>query len=116
MSTNQPLNGTLLYQLSDPRTAAMFAPVWDDAKGNWTILDNIKVWFNEAGIEQGVNGSIIPGVNGYDASYGSLTVGYGVGVYTPPLSLYLSLSLSLSLVCTNRYVIFNYVSRGADWQ
>ena len=39
----------------------------------------MKVWFNEAGIEQGVNGSTIPGENGKDASFGSLTVGYGCG-------------------------------------
>eukprot|EP00051_Salpingoeca_urceolata_P005106 m.70379 g.70379 ORF g.70379 m.70379 type:complete len:385 (+) comp14061_c0_seq5:65-1219(+) len=73
-----PKNGTLLYQLHDPRTAAEFAETWDAQTNNWTVLPNIKVWFNEAGAQGGVNGSVIPGVPGVDASYGSLTVGYGV--------------------------------------
>jgi len=76
-------NGTLLYQLSDPRTADEFAPLWDNAAKNWTVLDNVKVWTNEAGGGphsppfQGVNGSTLPGVDRVDAHFGSLTPGYG---------------------------------------
>ena len=36
--TGKPLNGTLKYQLTDPRTAAEFAPCWDKATKNWTSL------------------------------------------------------------------------------
>lgn len=71
-------NGTLAYQLRDPRTAALFAPLWNNATANWTVLPNAKVWFNENAATQGVNGSVIPSGPG-DASFGSLTVGYGCG-------------------------------------
>ena len=30
------MNSTLTYQLTDPRTAAEFAPCWDKATKNWT--------------------------------------------------------------------------------
>ena len=43
--TGKPLNGTLKYQLSDPRTAAEFAPTWDNTTNNWTVLPDIKVWY-----------------------------------------------------------------------
>ena len=43
------------------------------------MLDDVKVWFNEAGSQQGINGSVIPGTAGVDASFGSLTVGFGCG-------------------------------------
>ena len=76
--TGAYLNGTLAYQLTDPRTAALFAPLWDAATGNWTVLPNAKVWFNENALTQGVNGSVIPSTPA-DASFGSLTVGYGCG-------------------------------------
>ena len=76
--TGAYLNGTLAYQLTDPRTAALFAPLWDEGTGNWTVLPNAKVWFNENALTQGVNGSVIPSTPA-DASFGSLTVGYGCG-------------------------------------
>jgi len=76
-TTKKPLNGTLKYLLTDPRTAELFAPTWDNKTNNWTVLNNVKVWFNECSKTQGVNGSKIPGVNGIDATYGNLTVGYG---------------------------------------
>jgi Carbohydrate esterase, sialic acid-specific acetylesterase len=76
-STGRPLNGTLLYQLHDPRTRHEFGILWNSSDENWIALPNVKVWFNEAGQEQGVNGSNIPGINGKDYSAGSLTVGYG---------------------------------------
>eukprot|EP00656_Telonema_subtile_P053179 TRINITY_DN7623_c0_g1_i6.p1 TRINITY_DN7623_c0_g1~~TRINITY_DN7623_c0_g1_i6.p1 ORF type:complete len:349 (-),score=78.32 TRINITY_DN7623_c0_g1_i6:133-1179(-) len=63
-------------QLSDPRTAKEFAPLWDAKTNNWTVLDNVKVWYNENGTELGINGSNIPSSPG-DASFGSLTVGFG---------------------------------------
>lgn len=66
------------YQLADPRTAALFAPLWNNATKNWTVLPDIKVWFNENGTQAGVNGSVIPSQPG-DAAFGDLTVGYGTG-------------------------------------
>jgi hypothetical protein len=78
-TTGAPLNGTLKYQLTDPRTAALFAPTWDSAANDWAVLDDVKVWFNEAGSQQGINGSVIPGTAGVDASCGSLTGGFGCG-------------------------------------
>ena len=51
-STGQYLNGTLAYQLKDPRTAEQFAPLWDGATNDWTVLDDVKVWFNENGSTQ----------------------------------------------------------------
>ena len=77
-TTGKLLNGTLLYQVQDPRTAKAFAPLWDDATKDWRVLDDVKMWFNEAGSEQGVNGSKFPGAAGVDASFGSLFPGYGV--------------------------------------
>lgn len=81
-TSGKPKNGTLLYQLTDPRTAKEFAPLWDKARNNWTVLDNVKAWTNEGGNAkqggtQGVNGSVFPGVDGVDAHFGSLTVGFG---------------------------------------
>ena len=71
-------NGTLLYQVKDPRTKDEFSVLWDESKNDWVTLSNVKVWFNEAGKDsQGVNGSTIPGINGKDYSSGDLTVGYG---------------------------------------
>ena len=48
-TSGKPKNGTLLYQLTDPRTAKEFAPLWDKTKNNWTVLDNVKAWTNEGG-------------------------------------------------------------------
>jgi hypothetical protein len=45
----------------------------------WRSLHDVKIWFNEAGYQMGVNGTRIPGVNGQDYSAGDLTVGYGEG-------------------------------------
>jgi hypothetical protein len=44
-----PMNGTLVYQLTDPRTAKEFAKCWDKAHNNWTVLPDVKIWFNEKG-------------------------------------------------------------------
>ena len=41
-TTGAYLNGTLAYQLSDPRTAKQFAPLWDSRTNNWTVLDDVK--------------------------------------------------------------------------
>ena len=80
-TSGRPLNGTLAYQLTDPRTAAQFAPLWDTPQNNWTVLQNVAMWYNEVGSlgKDGgmVNGSKIPGVDGVDACFGPLTVGYG---------------------------------------
>jgi len=77
-TTGEYLNGTLAYQLRDPRTASLFAPLWDNATSNWTIFPDVAVWFNENGSQDGVNGSVIPSKPG-DASFGSLSVGFGCG-------------------------------------
>ncbi len=75
-----PLNGTLAYQLRDPRTARTFAPLWDAATQNWTVLEDVAMWYNEVGGKSTMdNGSAIPGTNGVDACFGPLTVGYGAG-------------------------------------
>ena len=66
------MNGTLVYQLSDPRTAAEFAPCWDKAASNWTVLDNVAIWFNEKAKNQ------LPSELA-DGTFGSLSVGYGCG-------------------------------------
>jgi hypothetical protein len=72
------LNGTLLYQLQDPRTKQEFQILWDDTTNSWRTLSDVKIWFNEAGHYAGGNGTNIPGINGQDYSAGDLTVGYGV--------------------------------------
>ena len=74
--TKDYYNGTLAYQLKDPRTAAQFAPLWDNSRNNWTILDDVKVWYNEIGSQSGINGSVIPSGPG-DACFGNLSVGFG---------------------------------------
>jgi len=75
---HRPLNGTLRHQVTDLRTAQLFSQTWNKTSNHWAILNNVKIWFNEAGTTQGINGSVIPGKNNVDASFGSLTVGYGV--------------------------------------
>jgi len=77
-TSGEQLNGTLAYQLKDPRTAARFARTWDEETQDWKVLSDVKIWFNEVGSQVGEDGSVIPGVNGVDAAWGSLTVGYGV--------------------------------------
>mmetsp|Transcript_6474 Transcript_6474/g.9845 ORF Transcript_6474/g.9845 Transcript_6474/m.9845 type:complete len:448 (+) Transcript_6474:102-1445(+) len=78
-TTSKLLNGTLMYQLLDPRTRDEFGVLWDSSKSNWNVWKNIKMWFNEAGTEMGNNGSKIPGIPNQDYSAGDLTVGYGTG-------------------------------------
>jgi hypothetical protein len=39
----------LVDQVNDPRTAEVFAPVWDKATNNWTVLDDVSMWYNEVG-------------------------------------------------------------------
>eukprot|EP00980_Cylindrotheca_fusiformis_P019289 scaffold6613_cov75-Cylindrotheca_fusiformis.AAC.1 len=76
------LKGTLLYQMrQDPRTKEEFTQVlWNATTDSWRSLPNVKIWFQEAGYEAGVNGTNnIPGINGQDYSAGDLTVGYGEG-------------------------------------
>ena len=75
-TTGAYLNGTLAYQVTDPRTAPLFAPLWDAASGAWVVLPSVKVWYNEIGPESGVNGSNIPS-GPADAKFGELTVGFG---------------------------------------
>eukprot|EP00980_Cylindrotheca_fusiformis_P021785 scaffold8614_cov85-Cylindrotheca_fusiformis.AAC.2 len=77
-TTQQPLNGTLLYQLHDPRTRDEFQRLWDNSTNSWKELSNVKIWFNSAGKTEGGNGTNIPGINGRDYSAGNLTAGYGV--------------------------------------
>ena len=72
-------NGTLLYQLHDPRTRHEFLKLWDTKAGTWRSLPDVKIWFNEFGIEHGVNGSTIPGISRQDYAAGDLGVGFGAG-------------------------------------
>jgi alpha-galactosidase len=72
------LNGTLAYQVTDPRTSGMFSRLWDNSTQSWVVLPNVKVWYNENGTEQGINGSTIPSQPG-EAAFGDLTVGFGTG-------------------------------------
>lgn len=76
-NTHTLSNGTLLYQVHDPRTQHEFQKLWDTETDTWRSLPDVKIWFNEFGSEHGVNGSTIPGVNQKDYSAGDLTVGYG---------------------------------------
>ena len=65
------LNGTLLYQVHDPRTRSEFEKLWDADKEAWVTLNDVQVWYNEApGGQDGVNGSNIPGTSGIDYSAG----------------------------------------------
>lgn len=74
--TGAYLNGTLAYQLRDPRTAAQFAPLWDASTSNWTVSQDVFVWYNEFESTSGVNGSNIPSQPG-EATFGPLSVGFG---------------------------------------
>lgn len=38
-TTGDYLNGTLAYQVRDPRTAALFAPLWDGSA--WVVLPRV---------------------------------------------------------------------------
>lgn len=72
-------NGTLMYQLHDPRTRDEFKILWDDETQDWKKLSNVKVWFQEGKKSDGINGSNIPGENMDDYTAGDLTVGFGSG-------------------------------------
>ena len=67
------MNGTLTYQLSDPRTAQEFAKCWDKTANNWTVLPRVHVWFNE-GKGEDLPTNVVSG-----GTHGPLSVGYGVG-------------------------------------
>jgi hypothetical protein len=76
-ATGAYLNGTLAYQVFvNTSTAPLFAQFWDTTRKNWTVLDDVKIWYNEVGQQSGVNGSNIPSAPG-DAAFGSLTTGFG---------------------------------------
>ena len=57
-------NGTLKYLIKDNRTKEEFAPTVNQTTGNWTVLDDVWVWFNEKGKTD-------------DGTYGPFSVGYG---------------------------------------
>eukprot|EP00117_Sycon_ciliatum_P016399 scpid85578/ scgid15846/ len=57
-------NGTLRYIVKDPRTAEEVKAVVNATTGNWTVRDDVWVWFNEGGPDN-------------DGKYGPLTVGFG---------------------------------------
>lgn len=77
------MNGTLKYQLSDPRTAAEFAPCWDKAANNWTVLSNVKVWFNERGKVPAIPGCPLGcPVDLESGTFGDMSIGFGVGGHT----------------------------------
>jgi hypothetical protein len=48
------MNGTLAYQVRDPRTAGELAPIWNQTASNksyteWNTRSDVWVWFNEKG-------------------------------------------------------------------
>lgn len=65
-------NGTLTYQLTDPRTAAEFAPCWDKSTNDWTVLPKVNIWFNEK------KKSDLP-ADLSDGTFGPLSIGFGCG-------------------------------------
>ena len=102
-------NGTLKYQLSDPRTAvcppppyaapacpapqpiltacwagqAEFAPCWDNATGNWTVLSDVKIWFNEKGKQPAIPGCPLGcPTDVADGTFGDMSIGFGCGGHT----------------------------------
>jgi hypothetical protein len=69
-TSGEYLNGTLAYQVFvNQTTAPLFGQFWDSSTSNWTVLNDVKVWYNEIGQEIGVNGSVIPSKPG-DAAFG----------------------------------------------
>lgn len=104
------LNGTLLYQVHDPRTRDEFQKLWNETSQDWVTLNDVKVWFNEAGNnEDGANGTQIPGKNGVDYTAGSLTIGYGAGgptnQYGPFFGPELGFGFNLGLECNEKVLI-----------
>ena len=76
-------NGTLKYQLSDPRTAAEFAPCWDKATKNWTVLPGVKIWFNEKGKQPAIPGCPLGCPTDLaDGTFGDMSIGFGCGGHT----------------------------------
>ena len=57
-------NGTLKYLIKDNRTKEEFAVTVNASTGNWTVRDDVWVWFNEKGKTD-------------DGTWGPLSVGYG---------------------------------------
>ena len=77
------MNGTLTYQLTDPRTAAEFAPCWDKATKNWTVLPDVKIWFNEKGKVPAIPGCPLGCPVDVDGgTFGDMSIGFGVGGHT----------------------------------
>ena len=69
-TSGEYLNGTLAYQVFvNQTTAPLFGQFWDSSTANWTVLDDVKMWYNEIGSQIGVNGSVIPSKPG-DAAFG----------------------------------------------
>jgi len=74
------MNGTLAYQLTDPRTAALFAQCWDKAANNWTVLPDVKIWFNEKGKAPATpNCPLGCPASLADGTFGDASIGFGVG-------------------------------------
>ena len=99
-TTGEFLNGTLAYQtLVNQTTAPLFAPLWDEARNNWTILPSVAMWYNENGTQSGVNGSTIPSQPG-DACFGKLSVGFGsncnANLFGPELGFGFALEAALN--------------------
>jgi hypothetical protein len=76
------MNGTLAYQLTDPRTEKLFSQCWDKAKNNWTVLPDVKIWFNEKGKAPPTEECPLgcpPALSG--GTFGDMSVGFGCGGY-----------------------------------
>ena len=78
------MNGTLVYQLTDPRTEKLFSQCWDKTANNWTVLPSVKIWFNEKGKVALATESCPLGCPAKltDGTYGDLSVGFGCGGHT----------------------------------
>jgi len=78
-----PMNGTLVYQLTDPRTKSEFAQCWDKVSNDWTVLPEVSIWFNEKGKTPAIPGCPLGcPVDLSAGTYGSMSVGFGVGGHT----------------------------------
>ena len=76
------MNGTLVYQLTDPRTATKFAQCWDTATNNWTVLPSVKIWFNEKGKAAPTPDCPLGCPSALeDGTFGDLSIGFGCGGY-----------------------------------
>ena len=62
---------------------AEFAPCWDNATGNWTVLSDVKIWFNEKGKQPAIPGCPLGCPTDLaDGTFGDMSIGFGCGGHT----------------------------------